>query len=263
MILALKIISPKEITMTTTRRPRTPKYKDADSLINNCLIQDLCFVWPYSELENPPAPVLSPASPLSMQLGTNSVARILFILCRFVPASRRLVKWCNTPSCVNPYHHSETTKIVQLRYELSAKEGKEGRFFTDLIPEQEKIGFLLPSRELIDELQPTELAILKLLQESAMQAGHDATRLPASLRQEKIIPNARNTPAVFGDPDFKPLLVMKNFKIPPTPAEEAAQKAKVDKEAEEFFNNDIFKQIEERKRRILQKSVQDWDLPAN
>ena len=249
--------------MTTPKRYRTPKYKNADDLINNCLIQDLCFVWPYSEKENPPAPVLSPASTLSMQLSTNSVARILFILCRFVPASRRLVKWCNTPSCINPYHHSETTKLVQLRYELSAKEGKEGRFFTDLIPEQEKISHLLPSRELIDKLQPTELAILKLLQESAMQAGHDATRLPANLRQNKIIPHARNTPSVFGDPDFKPLLVMKGYKMPLPPAEEAAQKAKIDAEAEEFFSRDIFKQIEERKKRLLQKAVQDWDVPAS
>jgi hypothetical protein len=249
--------------MTDTKRYRTPKYKNADDLINNCLIQDLCFVWPYSEEENPPAPVLSPASPLSMKLSTNSIARILFILCRFVPASRRLVKWCNTPSCVNPYHHSETTKLVQLRYELSAKEGKEGRFFTDLIPEQEKISHLLPSRELIDELQPTELAILKLLQESAMQAGHDATRLPADLRQNKIIPHARNTPSVFGDPDFKPLLVMKGYKIPLTPAAEATRKAEIDKQAEDFFGeNNIFKQIEERKKRLLQKSMQDWDVPA-
>jgi hypothetical protein len=173
------------------------------------------------------------------------------------------VKWCNTPSCINPYHHSETTKLVQLRYELSAKEGKEGRFFTDLIPEQEKISHLLPSRELIDKLQPTELAILKLLQESAMQAGHDATRLPANLRQNKIIPHARNTPSVFGDPDFKPLLVMKGYKMPLPPAEEAAQKAKIDAEAEEFFSRDIFRQIEERKKRLLQKSMQDWDVPAS
>jgi hypothetical protein len=50
---------------------------------------------------------------------------------------------------------------------------------------------------------------------------------------------------------------------PPSPEEEAAQKAKIDKEAEDFFNRDIFKQIEERKRRLLQKSVQDWDLPTN
>ena len=96
-----------------------------------------------------------------------------------------------------------------------------------------------------------------------MQAGHDATRLPASLRQNKIIPHARNTPSVFGDPDFKPLLVMKGYKMPLPPAEEAAQKAKIDAEAEEFFSRDIFKQIEERKKRLLQKAVQDWDVPAS
>jgi hypothetical protein len=199
-----------------------------------------------------------------MKLGTNSVARILFILCRHIPASKRLVKWCKTPSCVNPYHHTETTKMVQLRYELSAMEGKEGRFFTDLTPAQEKIKHILPSREIIDELQPVELGILKLLQESAMQAGYDAKGIPASLRQDKTIPNAYNAPPAFGEAGFKPLLVMKNYKAPLTVEEEAARKAELDKEAEAIFgNNDIFKQIEERKKRMLQKTVQEWDLPSN
>ena len=248
---------------------RVPKYKNADDLINNCLIQgsDLCFVWPYGEesAHNPPPPVLSPTSFLTMKLGTNSVARILFTLCRYVPASKRLVKWCTTPSCVNPYHHTETTKMVQLRWELASMEGKAGRFFTDLTPAQEKIRHVLPPRELIDELQPVELGILKLLQESAMQAGHDAKGLPPNLRQDKIIPNAHNTPPAPDDANFKPILRMKSmiYKPPVTPEEEAARKAELDKEVEEFFNRDIFKQIEERKKRLLQKSMQEWDLPSN
>lgn len=256
--------------MTEPKRTRTPKYKNADDLINNCLIQgsDLCFVWPYGEesAHNPPPPVLSPVSHLTMKLNTNSVARILFTLCRYVPASKRLVKWCTTPSCVNPYHHTETTKMVQLRWELSSIEGKAGRFFTDLTPAQEKIRHVLPSRELIDELQPIELGVLKLLQESAMQAGHDAKGLPANLRQDKIIPNAHNTPPAPSDTDFKPVLRMKNMIYKPsvTPEEEAAQKAEIDKQAEDFFGeNNIFKQIEERKKRLLQKSMQEWDMPAN
>lgn len=249
--------------MTTAKRTRPAKYRTADDLINNCLIQDLCFVWPYGEesADHPPAPVLSPKSPLCMQLGTNSVARILFMLCRFVPASKRIVKWCKTPSCVNPYHHSETTKMVRLRYDLARKEGKEGRFFTDLIPSQERISHLLPSPELLKELQPIELAILKLLQESAMQAGHDATGLPASLRQQKIIPNAHNTPAVFGDPHFKPVLKMTRY-TPPKPDLTTEERAQIDADMEELWDGTIFRQIEERKKRLLQKAVQDWDLPS-
>jgi hypothetical protein len=253
--------------MTDTKRTRTPKYKNADDIINNCLIHgsDLCFVWPYGEesAAHPPPPVLSPTSHLTMKLGTNSVARVLFILCRYIPASKRLVKWCKTPSCVNPYHHTETTKMVQLRYDLAAKEGKEGRFFTDLIPSQEKLRHMLPSRDLIDELQPVELGILKLLQESAMQAGYDAKGLPASLRQDKVIPNASNSPPAFGEAGFKPVLVMKSYKPPLSADEEAARKAEIDKEADEWFNGGIFKEIEARKKRMLQKAVQDWELPAN
>jgi hypothetical protein len=142
-------------------------------------------------------------------------------------------------------------------------EGKAGRFYTELTPAQEKIKHLLPTRELIDELQPVELGILKLLQESAMQAGHDAKGLPANIRQDKIIPNAHNTPPAPDDANFKPILRMKNFVPPPSPEEEAARKAELDKEAEEFFNRDIFRQIEERKKRLLQKAVQDWDLSSN
>jgi hypothetical protein len=97
-----------------------------------------------------------------------------------------------------------------------------------------------------------------------MQAGHDAKGLPANLRQEKIIPNAHNTPPAPDDTNFKPVLRMKNFVPPPSPEEEAARKSEVDKQAEAFFGeNNIFKQIEERKRRMLQKSMQDWDVPAN
>jgi hypothetical protein len=156
--------------------------------------------------------------------------------------------------------------MVQLRWELSSIEGKAGRFFTDLTPAQEKIRHILPSRELIDELQPVELGILKLLQESAMQSGHDAKGLPANLRQDKVIPNAHNTPPAPSDTVFKPVLRMKNmiYKPPVTPEEEATRKAEIDKQAEDFFgDNNIFKQIEERKKRLLQKSMQDWDVPAN
>jgi len=248
---------------------RPSKYKTADDLINNCTIQDsLCFVWPapasgrfdtHGRYELPP--VLAPASPLAVAMLTNSVSRILYITCRHIPASKRLVKWCTTAGCVNPYHHSETRKIVAERLKVSTKEGKAGRFSSDLLPSQQKISHLLPTPEAIEAARPVELEVLKLLQESAMHSGVDGRGIPPALRIQKVVPWYTKKPV--GIDITKPLLVIKGYKVPLTAEEEAARKAKIDKEAEEFFNKDIFKQIEERKRRLLQKSVQDWDLPTN
>jgi hypothetical protein len=250
---------------------RPSKYKTADDLINNCEIQDnLCFVWPappsgrfdiHGRYELPP--VLAPASPLAVAMLTNSVSRILYITCRHVPASKRLVKWCTTSGCVNPYHHSETRKVVAERLKVSSKEGKAGRFSTELLPSQQSISHLLPTPEAIEAARPVELDVLKLLQESAMHSGVDGRGIPPALRVTKVVPWYTKKP--IGVDITKPLLVMKNYK-PPLPAdEEATLKSEIDKEAEALFgeNNNIFKQIEERKKRLLQKSVQDWDLPAN
>ena len=81
------------------------------------------------------------------------------------------------------------------------------------------------------------------------------------MRVQKVVPWYVRKPV--GIDITKPLLVMKGYKPPLTVEEEAARKAEVDKEVEEFFNRDIFKQIEERKKRLLQKSMQEWDLPSN
>lgn len=249
---------------------RPSKYKTADDLINNCEIQDnLCFVWPappsgrfdtHGRYELPP--VLAPASPLAVAMLTNSISRILYITCRHVPASKRLVKWCTTSGCVNPYHHSETRKVVTERLKVSSKEGKAGRFSTDLLPAQQKMSHLLPTPEAIEAARPMELDILKLLQESAMHSGVDGRGIPPALRVTKVVPWYVRKP--IGVDITKPLLVIKGYK-PPLPAdEEAARKAELDKQAEDFFGeNNIFKQIEERKKRLLQKSMQDWDVPAS
>jgi hypothetical protein len=192
---------------------------------------------------------------------TNSISRILYITCRHVPASKRLVKWCTTSGCVNPYHHSETRKVVAERLKVSTKEGKAGRFSTELLPSQQHISHLLPTPEAIEAARPVELEVLKLLQESAMHSGVDGRGIPPALRVTKVVPWYVRKP--IGVDITKPLLVMKGYK-PPLPAdEEAARKVELDKEAEEFFNRDIFKQIEERKKRLLQKSMQEWDLPSN
>lgn len=248
---------------------RPSKYKTADDLINNCTIQDnLCFVWPapasgrfdiHGRYELPP--VLAPASPLAVAMLTNSVSRILYITCRHVPASKRLVKWCTTPGCVNPYHHSETRAVVAERLKVSVKEGKAGRFSSDLLPSQQKMSHLLPTPEAIEAARPVELEVLKLLQESAMHSGVDGRGIPPALRVQKVVPWYTKKP--IGVDITKPLLVMKGYKPPLTVEEEAAQKVETDKEVDDLFSNDIFKQIEERKKRLLQRSVQEWDLPSN
>ena len=81
------------------------------------------------------------------------------------------------------------------------------------------------------------------------------------MRVQKVVPWYVRKPV--GIDITKPLLVMKGYKPPLTVEEEVARKAELDAEAEAFFGGDIFKQIEERKKRLLQKSMQDWDLPAN
>ena len=111
-------------------------------------------------------------------------------------------------------------------------------------------------------IEGDNLEVLKLLQESAMHSGVDGRGIPPALRVTKVVPWYVRKP--IGVDITKPLLVMKGYK-PPLPAdEEAARKAELDKQVEDFFSdNTIFKQIEERKKRMLQKAVQDWDLPTN
>lgn len=230
---------------------RTQKYKTADDLINNCTTQGMCIVWPVNDFVNNPnaSPVISPYSPLTKTMLTNSVTRILFITCRYIPASRRLVKWCNTPHCVNPYHHSENQAVVARRFALAGKEGKAHSFFTDLLPEQEKMRDYLPKPEDIEAARPMELDVLKLLQESAMLSGVDGRGLSPALRQHKELPDEKA-------PDFKPILQMSG--VTKKLVEERGQVS--DDDVDSLFNNDIFRQIEERKRRMLAKTVDEWDL---
>ena len=235
---------------------RTQKYKTADDLINNCTPHGMCMIWPPSERKCAVggwevAPVLAPASPLAKAMLTNSITRILFITCRYIPASRRLVKWCNTPSCVNPYHHSENRDTVVRRLNMSIREGKAGGFFTGLLPEQEKLAHLLPTAEAIEAARPMELDVLKMLQDSAMLSGVDARGLPPALRQHKELPHERAH-------DFKPILQMTGV----TKKLLEDKPAVSDDDVDELFNGSIFKAIEERKRRLLTKSADDWDLAS-
>ena len=231
---------------------RTAKYKTADDLINNTLTRDMCMVWPVSESAGSnQSPVLSPYAPLTKAMLTNSVSRILFITCRYIPASRRLVKWCKTPHCVNPYHYSENTATVARRFAISIKEGKAGGFFTGLLPEQERMVSILPKPEDIEAARPVELDVLKLLQESAMLSGVDARGLPPALRQHKELPTERMS-------DFKPVLMMRG--VTDRLIEKKNTSVASEEDVDALFDGSIFKAVEERKKRLaLSKIVDDWD----
>ena len=232
--------------------PRKLKFGNADDLIDNCNITDGCFVWKPKHgflIDNP---CLSPLSPLAVALQTNSVPRLLFITCRFLPASGRLVKWCTTKSCVNPYHFSEGRKVVEYRLKTGERDGTG--FYMDLLPEQEAIRHMLPPVKVIQQAGPTNPATVKLLITAATQAGFDCQKLSASKLQQKLsnkvfAPAADNT---------APVLVMKNYK-PPKPAE---QNPITDKEVDDFFNQDFFAAIQARKKAKLQKLVDKWDDDA-
>jgi hypothetical protein len=96
---------------------RTPKYHDADSLIENCTInrETWCWIWPDANLARP---LINPHGHLSKLLSTNSVPRILFAILKHPPASRRLVQHCGTSFCVNPFHFTESYDIVKKRQSL-------------------------------------------------------------------------------------------------------------------------------------------------
>lgn len=169
---------------------RTPKFSNADDIIDNCTIVKGCFIWPAS---NMPTPQLSPAGPLSKLMHTNSVARILFAICRFPPASTRLVRWCNTPFCVNPYHHTEARTYVKRRVKQDS--------YTALLPSQVASRHLaFPSDDILEGLKPKNPYVMTRMVEAAAEAGQDARKMPGHRDLNPNIPVA--------DPK-KPVLVMR------------------------------------------------------
>jgi len=175
---------------------RPAKYRNADDIINNCTIKETCFIWNSDKL---PSPLISPVSPLAKVIGTNSVARILFILCRHIPASTRMVKWCNTPYCVNPYHHSETREIVKRRLRAEENLMGSGR---ELLAEQEAHRHLLPTDADLLPLKPRDPYVNEMLRASSELAGFDARNLAQNRLIAKGVPTAQ---------DDKPVLIMKSL----------------------------------------------------
>ena len=174
--------------------PRPLKYANADDLLSNCTIKDECFLWPRSST---PMPMLSPHAPMAKEFGTTSVMRILFIICRYIPAGPRLVRWCNNPFCVNPYHHSESKFWQARRAHLENPHG--------LLPEQEGRRHLIaPSDELLERLRPVKPEHVRVLIDSAAMAGFDAKGI---VDKRSYAPPPK--PKVrYAEPD-KPVLVLK------------------------------------------------------
>ena len=178
---------------------RPIKYVTADDLLSNCTIKDECFVWPRSST---PMPMLSPHAPMAREFGTTSVMRILFTICRYIPAGPRLVRWCNNPFCVNPYHHTESKFWRAQRAHLSDPNG--------LLPEQEQRRHLIaPPDDLLVRMRPIKPEHIRILIDSAAMAGFDAKGV---VDKRSYAPPPK--PKVrYAEPD-QPVLVIKRKEEP-------------------------------------------------
>jgi hypothetical protein len=176
---------------------RPIKYHTADDLFANCAIHNDCFVWPASST---PMPMLGPASPIAVKFGTTSVMRILFTICRFVPAGKRLVHWCNEPRCVNPFHFSESRDLRAKRMKMDNPNG--------MLPQQEATRDTdAPSDADLALLRPRNPHFIKILFDSAVVAGYDVKGM--NNKRSYAVP--QKAQPVFAQPDV-PVLVMTNMR---------------------------------------------------
>jgi len=198
---------------------RKLKYRNADDLLNNCTITNGCFIWPLSDMQ---APLISPTNPLAQMLHTNSVARILFTLCRHIPASTRLVKRCTSKFCVNPYHHTESGDVLRQRKAM----GERGLDPSGLLPRQEAIEHLLlalPAGVTLNTLKPHDPELIGALMLSASIAGFDGKGIPKSLTKTYEVPVASSD---------KPVLVIRKREE----AKPAVQKDEKEESIDDFFD---------------------------
>lgn len=146
------------------KRKYRAKYNNADDLLDNCTISDNCYLWPESSCQ---MPMMASQSPLAMKFTSVSIVRILFTICRFVPAGPRLISVCNSKWCVNPYHHTESKRFRIKRFATG--------YPNNLLPEQEGTRHLVapPDAELA-AMRPKKDVHIKTLIDSAVIAGYDA-----------------------------------------------------------------------------------------
>lgn len=209
---------------------RPVKYRDADSLFANCYIKNDCIIW--NAKTNAVMPTLAAASPLAQKFATNSVARIVFTICRFVPASKRLIRWCTSDFCINPYHHAEARPYQEKRKKLFN--------IHDELPEQTSHRHLIaPPDEELNRLKPTDPEICAVLMRSAATAGHDARGLPNRRFLGFPIKNHENMPLLpEGENTAKegvPVLIIKK-KPKPEPLVQAPKSEYDDMDTDEFFD---------------------------
>ena len=208
---------------------RPVKYRDADSLFANCHIRNDCIIW--NNQTNAAMPTLAAASPMAQQFATNSIARIVFTICRFVPASKRLIRWCTSDFCINPYHHAEARPYQEKRKKLFN--------IHDELPEQVSHRHLIaPSEEELNRMKPTDPAICSVLMRSAATAGHDARSLPnrrflgfpiKGHEGMPLLPEGENTAK-----EGVPVLVIKK-KPTPEPLVQAPKSEYDDMSTDDFF----------------------------
>ena len=177
-----------------TRRIR---YKTADDLLDRCTVYNDCYVWPESSCE---VPSLGPDSPMSQTFRTTSVVRILYILCKYIPEGRRLVRKCPTYFCVNPFHYTESRKHMAKRAKLPDPNG----LTLEQMLAREKIA---PSEDELDTMRPSNPIHVKRLMNSAVIAGYDGDGMEVTDKRYK--PPKKKAPRMADA--GKPVLVMKGF----------------------------------------------------
>jgi hypothetical protein len=174
---------------------RSAKYKTADDLLDNTVVRNDCLVWPDSACL---MPSLGPASPMAKTFGTTSVIRILFTIVRYPPGGRRLVRFCSSPFCINPFHFAEAKKYRNQRKELLDPHG--------LLPSQESTRHLAaPPDDYLAALFPRKPEHVRFLAETAARAGLDGKGLRPA---DKKLPQVTTINAVYADPE-KPLFKMR------------------------------------------------------
>jgi len=181
---------------------RPVKYFNADTLFANCTPSNDCYLWPTFATDSPQA-LLAPRSPMAIKFGSTSVIRILFAICRFPPAGRRLVRMCPNAFCVNPYHHTEPKAI-------RAKRAKQADPLGRLEPEKLYYHQTLPPDEELKAMRVKNPDLMQHLAETASRAG---------LTGDNLVPGYTNRkpPPKYADPN-KPLLVIRRREEPPKKA---------------------------------------------
>jgi hypothetical protein len=178
-----------------TEMGRSTKYKTADDLLDNTVVRNDCLLWPESSCL---MPSLGPASPMAKTFGTTSVIRILFTIVRYPPGGPRLVRFCSSPFCINPFHFAEAKRYRKQRKELLDPHG--------LLPSQESTRHLAaPPDDYLAALFPRKPEHVRFLAETAARAGLDGKGLRPA---DKKLPQVTTINAVYADPE-KPLFKMR------------------------------------------------------